>query len=78
MGWARPGLGRAASQGKVDAMFLAFVEEELCKHQLSKRMARMSDVSYSLGSNELMITTHQLTYQVEFEAENVRKFGRVF
>ncbi len=77
-GWARPGLGKAANQSKIDAVFLAFVEGELCKHQLGKRMARMSGPSESSGSNEPMVPTHQLTYQVEFKAENVRKFGRVF
>ena len=70
-GWARPGLGELANQGKVDAMFLAFVEGELCKHQLGKRMARMT------GSNGLILSKNQLPHKVDIAAL-VKKYGRIF
>ena len=77
-GWARPGLGESANQGKVDAVFLAFVGGELCKHQLGKRMARVSGASDSSGSNEPMISTHQLPYNVKTMAAMEKMFGQFF
>ena len=58
-GWARPGLEKSANQGDVDAVFLALVEEELCKHQLGTRMARLSGDSDSSGSNEYMVLKNE-------------------
>ena len=77
-GWARPGLGESANQGKVDAVFLDFVEEELCKDQLGKRMARKSGDSDSSGSNESMLSTRQLQYKAKTEAAMVKKYGQMF
>ena len=54
-GWARPGLGNAANQAKVEALFLGFVEGELCKYQLGKRMARKSGASDSSCSHKCML-----------------------
>lgn len=68
-GWARPGLGKAANQGKVDAVFLDFVEEELCKYQLGKRMARNSGASDSSGSREPMLPTRHRGYGEDSGAE---------
>ncbi len=72
------GAGESANQGKVDAVFLDFVEGELCEHQLGKRMARMSGASDSSGSNEPMISTDQLPYKVKTKAAMLKKFGRPF
>ncbi len=77
-GWARPGLGDSANQGKADAVSLAFVEGELCKDQLGKRMARLSGASDSSGSNEPMISTHQLPYKAKTRASMLKMFGRFF
>lgn len=41
-GWARPGLGKAEFQEKVDARFLDMVENELCIAQIELGMARRS------------------------------------
>ena len=77
-GWARPGLEESPNQGKVDAVFLAFVEGELCKHQLDKRMARLSGASDSSGSNEPIISTHQLPYEAKNTELMLKIFGQLF
>ena len=63
--WARPGLGESANQSKVDAVFLASVEAEFCRHQLGMRMARTSGASDSSGSKEPMVSTNQLPVDEE-------------
>lgn len=77
-GWARPGLSKAANQGKVDAMFLAFVEGELCKHQLGKHMARKSGASDSSGSHEPMVPTRHRGYKVSNVAKREIMYGRLY
>lgn len=74
-GWARPGLGNAANQDKVEALFLDFVEGELCKYQLGKRMARKSGASDSSGSHESMVQTCHPEYGVRSKAK--LKYGRL-
>ena len=74
-GWASPGLGESANQRKVDAVFLAFLEGELCKHQLEKRMARMSGASDSSGSHEPTESRDQLPYTVKTRAAMLIKYG---
>lgn len=39
--WARPGLVEADNQVKVDAKFLRFVEDELCKCQIGAGMVEL-------------------------------------
>ena len=58
-GWARSGLGESDIQGKVDAVFLNFVEEALCKHRLGQGMARKSGASDSTDSSEQMTSAHR-------------------
>lgn len=77
-GWARPGLSKAANQGKVDAMFLAFVDGELCKHQLGKRMARKCGASDSSGSHETMVPTRHLGYKASDVAKREIMYGRLY
>lgn len=77
-GWARPELSKAADQGKVDAVFLAFVEGDLCKHQLIKRMARTSGASDSSGSHERMVPTRHRGYKARNVAKRERMYGRLY
>lgn len=74
--WARPGVGDANIQAKVDAGFLRLVEEELCKYQVSSGMARPRACSESTTSSEM--TLDHLPEPKNFEKEGVAEFGARF
>lgn len=55
-GWARPGLGKADIQVKVDAGFLDLVERYLCRHQMNySNMAREKVCSDSSDTSENLL-----------------------
>lgn len=54
-GWARPGLGNAQIQSKVDTEFSDSIESELCQNQVESGAARPRAESDSTCSSEIMI-----------------------
>lgn len=53
--WARPGLGKAEVEKKVDAGFLEMVESELCMMQIGLGMAGRRSASSSPDSSERIV-----------------------